>query len=100
MLNDDRISWKSRRQPSVDLSTSEPEYMTPSEVRKEILYLRPILRDVTSGEGNNEEDQQDLQRPSLDVVTLCSKTNNHNFSFHNHNFREFKVQRLLSFIFG
>jgi hypothetical protein len=46
MMNCGPISWKSRRQDSVALSTSEAEYMAASEVGKEILYLRAILRDV------------------------------------------------------
>jgi hypothetical protein len=46
MMNGGPISWKSRRQDSVALSTSEAEYMAASEVGKEILYLRSILRDV------------------------------------------------------
>jgi hypothetical protein len=45
MMNGDPISWKSRRQDSVALSTSEAD-MAASEVGKEILYLRAILRDV------------------------------------------------------
>ena len=39
MMNGGPISWKSRRQNSVALSTSEAEYMAASEVGKEILYL-------------------------------------------------------------
>ena len=46
MMNGGPTSWKSRRQDSVALSTSEAEYMTASEVGKEILYLLAILRDV------------------------------------------------------
>ncbi len=46
MMNGGPISWKSRRQDSVALSTSEAKYMAASEVGKEILYLRTILRDV------------------------------------------------------
>jgi hypothetical protein len=46
MMNGGPISWKSRRQDSVALSTSEAEYMAASEAGKEILYLRSILRDV------------------------------------------------------
>ncbi len=45
-MNGGPISWKSRRQDSVALSTSEAEYMAASEVGKEIFYLRVILRDV------------------------------------------------------
>ena len=46
MMNGGPISGKSRRQDSVTLSMSEVEYMAASEVGKEILYLRVILRDV------------------------------------------------------
>jgi hypothetical protein len=46
MMNGGPISWKSRCQDSVALSTSEAEYMAASEVGKEFLYLRAILRDV------------------------------------------------------
>jgi hypothetical protein len=46
MMNGGPISWKSRRQDSVALSTSEAEYMAASEVGKELLYLRAILHDV------------------------------------------------------
>jgi hypothetical protein len=46
MMNGGPISWKSRRQDSVALSTSEAEYMAASEVGKEILYLHVILRDA------------------------------------------------------
>jgi hypothetical protein len=46
MMNGGPISWKSRHQDSVALSTSETEYMAESEVGKEVLYLRVILHDV------------------------------------------------------
>jgi hypothetical protein len=46
MMNGGPISWKSRRQDSVALSTTEVEYISSSEVGKEILYLCIIFRDV------------------------------------------------------
>jgi hypothetical protein len=46
MMNGGPISWKSRRQDSVALSTTEVEYISSSEVGKEILCLCIILRDV------------------------------------------------------
>ena len=39
------VSWKSRRQDRVSLSTSEAEYVAASQWRQEVLYLREILRD-------------------------------------------------------
>jgi hypothetical protein len=46
MMNGGPISWKSRRQDSVSLCTSETEDMTVNEVGKEILYPHVILHDV------------------------------------------------------
>jgi hypothetical protein len=45
MFNDGPISWKSRRQDSVALSTSEAEYMPASKVGKVVVYIRVILQD-------------------------------------------------------
>jgi hypothetical protein len=45
MLKWGAISWKSCRQDSVSLSTSEAEYVAASQCGQEVLYLREILRD-------------------------------------------------------
>ena len=46
MMNGGPISWKSRRQDSVALSTSEVEYMAACLCGQEIVYIRVILRDL------------------------------------------------------
>ena len=45
MFNGGPISWKSHRQDSVPLSTSEAEYMTVSLCGQEVVYIRAILHD-------------------------------------------------------
>lgn len=45
MLNGGAISWRSRRQESVSLSTSEAEYIAASQCGQEVVYLREILRE-------------------------------------------------------
>ena len=45
MLNEGAISWKSRSQDCVSLSTSEAEYVAACQCGQEVLYLREILRD-------------------------------------------------------
>lgn len=45
MLNGGAISWRSRRQDSVSLSTSEAEYIAASQCGQEVVYLREILRE-------------------------------------------------------
>jgi len=47
MMNGGSISWKSRRQDNVSLSTSEPEFVAAraSQAAQELVYLRETLRD-------------------------------------------------------
>lgn len=45
MFNGGAVSWKSRRQDSVSLSTSEAEFVAASQCGQEVLYLREILLD-------------------------------------------------------
>ena len=45
MLNGGAVSWKSRRQDCVSLSTSEAEYVAASQCGQEVFYMREILRD-------------------------------------------------------
>lgn len=56
MLNGGPITWASKRQNTVSLSTTESEYMAASEAAKEMLWLRQLLLDI------NE--------PQL-MITLC-----------------------------
>jgi len=43
MLHGDAISWKSRRQHHVALSTSEAEYVAVSQCGQDVLTLREIV---------------------------------------------------------
>ena len=43
MLNGGAISWRSRRQDPVSLSTSEAEYIAASQCGQEVVYLREII---------------------------------------------------------
>jgi hypothetical protein len=45
MLAGGAVSWKSRRQDCVSLSTSEAEYVAASQCGQEVVYRREILRD-------------------------------------------------------
>ena len=44
-MNDGPISWKSRRQDNVSLSTSEAEFVAASQAGQEAIYLREMLTD-------------------------------------------------------
>jgi hypothetical protein len=51
MLNGGIISWSSRLQPTVALSTTEAEYMAAASAIKEALWLRTLLSELNVNTG-------------------------------------------------
>ena len=52
MFGEAAISWSSKKQPSVALSSCEAEIMAASEATKEAVYLRSFLDEL--GEGSKD----------------------------------------------
>jgi hypothetical protein len=46
LLNGAAVSWKSKRQRTVALSTAEAEYVALSETAREVLFLRGLMADL------------------------------------------------------
>ena len=60
------MSWKSRRQDCVSLSTSEAEFVAASQCGQEVLYLREILRDF----GYTQENPTHMYEDNLACVAM------------------------------
>ena len=45
-LGEGPISWSSKRQPTIALSTMEAKYMAASQLAKEAIWLRQLIADV------------------------------------------------------
>lgn len=46
-LNDGSVSWCSRRQPIVALSSTEAEFIAAAEALKEVIYLKNVIEELT-----------------------------------------------------
>jgi len=55
MLNNGAIAWKSRRQPTVALSTMESEYMALTDATKELKWVRTLLAELGYSNGKSDE---------------------------------------------
>lgn len=51
MLNNGAIAWRSKRQVTVALSTTEAEYMALTEATKELKWMRQFLTELGQGPG-------------------------------------------------
>jgi hypothetical protein len=54
MLNNGAIAWKSRRQPTVALSTMESEYMALTDATKELKWVRTLLAELGYSNGKSD----------------------------------------------
>ena len=59
------ISWCSRKQAIVALSTTEAEYIAAAECCKELLYLKSLLQELT-----NQEHQVKLKVDNQSAIQL------------------------------
>ena len=63
MLGKAAISWPSKKQTLVALSTKEAEYTTFAEASREAHWLRQLLSDI-----DNRGDQPDSEPPAADAI--------------------------------
>jgi hypothetical protein len=76
MLNNGAIAWKSRRQPTVALSTMESEYMALTEATKELKWVRTLLAELGYSNGKTNQ-PTDLFSDSQSAIALAKNPVSH-----------------------
>jgi hypothetical protein len=74
----DSVSWASKRQPTVALSTTEAEYMAASNATKEVIWLQVLLEDS----GFPQVSATTLHADNLGCIALTNGTVTHSHAKH------------------
>ncbi len=53
MLSGGAVSWKSRKQTCVALSTAEAEYVALANTSQEVIWMRQLMEDLQSQQMNS-----------------------------------------------
>ena len=77
-MNVGPISWKSRRQDNVSLSTSEAEFVAASQAGQKALYLRETLKDF----GYQQKNSTEMYEDNLACVAMSENLVRRKFSRH------------------
>jgi len=78
IMNGGTISWKSRRQDNVSLSTSQAEFVAASQAGQEALYLRETLKDF----GYQKQNATEIYEDNLACVAMSENPVRRKFSRH------------------
>jgi hypothetical protein len=74
MIGDGAISWSSKRQPTITLSTTEAEYMANTQARKEAVWITKLMMDL----GYMEEKKMMVIRcDNQGVISLTKNPTHH-----------------------
>jgi hypothetical protein len=82
MLNNGAIAWKSRRQPTVALSTMESEYMALTDATKKLKWVRTLLAELGYLNGKSNDDPTDLFSDNQGAIALAKNPVSHSWAKH------------------
>jgi hypothetical protein len=91
MLNDSPISWESKRQPMVALSSTEAEYITLTQAAKKAIWLRRILADL----GHPQASATTIYEDNQSTIKMTEQPGEHRRTKHidiRHHFIREKVE--------
>jgi hypothetical protein len=84
-IDGNTISWTSRRQPSITLSTAEAEYMAITDATKEVLWTRQLVKEILNVVHDDELTFKDKPLPYSLIYTdnQAAKAISENDTHHN-----------------
>jgi len=85
------VSWNSKRQPTVALSTTEAEYMAASQSAKEAIWLRQLMADV----GCVQDEATTIMCDNQGCIALAKNPKHHSRTKHidvQHHFIREKIE--------
>jgi hypothetical protein len=74
------VAWKSRRQATVALSTTEAEYMASADATRQAIWLRQLLDDLQM--GLKDDEAFPILNDNAGAIALSSNPVHHNCSKH------------------
>lgn len=92
LIGDGEVSWSSKRQPTVALSTTEAEYMPASHCTREAIWLQQLLGDV----GYNLEEGTLIMNDNQGAIALAKNPVHHSRTKHidvQHHFIRERLER-------
>lgn len=78
MIGDGPITWQTRKQPTVALSSATAEYMSLSAASRECMWLRMFLTEL----GFKQETATKIAEDNQSCICLATSTKNHKRSKH------------------
>jgi hypothetical protein len=91
LLHGSPVSWSSRKQPTVALSSTEAEYMASTQATKEVIWLRRFLNDL----GYSQEEPTLINEDNKGSIELAKNPVHHKRTKHidiQHHFIREKVE--------
>ena len=78
LINGAPVSWQSKRQPTVALSSTEAEYMAATQAAKEAIWLRRLLSDL----GHNQNSPTVILKDNNGCIELAKNPIHHAHTKH------------------
>jgi hypothetical protein len=84
LINGTSVSWKSQRQPTVAMSSTEAEYMALFAVVQEVIWIRRLLQQVDAKNSNegDEEEPTTVFQDNKSTILLANNPSQHSRTKH------------------